>query len=128
MCMPILVLTLALLLPVDAKISTHEYLMDKENNCNVIKECQLCDAIAYAEIPKCRITGRVTQWKCEGVEAAVVLFGRISKGVDGSQFIAGPGTIYVNRSCIRTKSENELLMVRLVTYMFEIRSKSSFSA
>ena len=111
---PIVVLTLALLLPVDSKISTREYLMHKENNCIVIKECQLCDAISHGEIPKCGTTGRVTRWKCEGVETAAVLFGRISKGLDGSQFIAGPGTIYVNRSCIGTKAENELLMVRLV--------------
>lgn len=34
--------------------------------CEVVEECQLCDAAGRADIPQCAKTGRVERWRCNG--------------------------------------------------------------
>lgn len=44
------------------------FLRDKTEgtDCEVVEECQLCDASSRAEIPQCAKTGRVERWRCNG--------------------------------------------------------------
>ena len=35
-------------------------------DCEVVEECQLCDAAGKADIPQCAKTGRVERWRCNG--------------------------------------------------------------
>ena len=45
------------------------FLRDKkagDADCEVVEECELCDAAGRAGIPQCAITGRVERLRCEG--------------------------------------------------------------
>jgi hypothetical protein len=40
------------------------FLLEEDDNCKVIQECELCDAIARADVPECAKTGRIERLIC----------------------------------------------------------------
>lgn len=96
------------------------FLMEQGDDCVVVDECQLCDAASRAEIPQCAATGRVVRWRCDGAIQE-----------EGGTVAAGTGTvgtIFMNRSCKRTKEDDEFLMVRFQVFCVLIGTAAFVSA
>ncbi|CAB9525604.1 expressed unknown protein [Seminavis robusta] len=84
-----------------------------EDGCVLAEECKLCDAALRSEITECRETGRVEIWKCSNdaglpTTTTIATTSTTTTSVSAS---VGVGPLY--RSCLRTKSDEEFLMVRL---------------
>ncbi|CAB9512239.1 expressed unknown protein [Seminavis robusta] len=86
-----------------------------EDGCVLAEECKLCDAALRSEITECRETGRVEIWKCsnDAEDSNNNNNDSTTTSTTTTTVSASVGVGPLYRSCLRTKSDEEFLMVRL---------------